>query len=79
MLNFVTFFLIWMKQMSLHILASSFLISKFTLYMDDILLASNSFGLLQENKGFLTQNFEMKDMGEAPFVIGIEIHRDRKY
>ena len=34
-------------------------------------------GLLHETKMFLTQNFEMKDMGEASYVIGIEIHRDR--
>ena len=46
--------------------------------MDDILLASNNFDILQETKEFLIQHFEMKDMGEATFVIGIEIHRDRK-
>ena len=28
-------------------------------------------------KGFLSENFEMKDMGEASCVIGIEIFRDR--
>jgi hypothetical protein len=33
--------------------------------------------LLHETKQFLTQNFEMKDLGEASYVIGIEIHRDR--
>jgi hypothetical protein len=41
------------------------------------LLASNDIGLLHETKQFLTQNFEMKDLGEAFYVIGIEIHRDR--
>ncbi|XP_071905715.1 secreted RxLR effector protein 161-like [Coffea arabica] len=34
-------------------------------------------GLLHETKMFLAQNFEMKDMGETFYVIGIEIHRDR--
>ena len=48
------------------------------LYVDDILLANNDLGLLHETKGFLSQNFEMKDLGEASYVIGIEIHRDRK-
>jgi hypothetical protein len=48
------------------------------LYIDDILLASNDLGLLHETKQCLSQNFEMKDWGEAFFVIGIEIHRDRK-
>jgi hypothetical protein len=31
-----------------------------------------------ETKQFLSQNFEMKDLGEASYVIGIKIHRDRK-
>ena len=35
-------------------------------------------GLLSETKMFLSENFEMKDMGEASYVIGIEIFRDRK-
>ena len=33
--------------------------------------------MLHDVKGFLSKNFEMKDMGEASFVIGIEIFRDR--
>jgi hypothetical protein len=48
------------------------------LYVDDILLASNDLGFLYETKKFISQNFEMKDLGEASYVIGIEIHRDRK-
>ena len=36
------------------------------LYVDDILLISNDIGLLHETKKFLSKNFEMKDMGEAP-------------
>ncbi|KAF5788317.1 putative RNA-directed DNA polymerase [Helianthus annuus] len=47
------------------------------LYVDDILLASNSLDLLHESKRLLSQNFDMKDLGEASYVIGIEIHRDR--
>ncbi len=47
------------------------------LYVDDILLASNDLGLLSETKRFLSMNFEMKDTGEATYVIGIEIFRDR--
>ena len=47
------------------------------LYVDDILLASSDIGLLHETKKFLPKNFEMKDMGEATYVIGIEIFRDR--
>jgi hypothetical protein len=48
------------------------------LYVDDILLASSDTDLLAETKRFLSSNFDMKDMGEASYVIGIEIHRDRQ-
>ena len=48
------------------------------LYVDDILLASSDVSLLLETKKFLSSNFNMKDPGEALFVLGIEIHRDRR-
>ena len=47
------------------------------LYVDDILLASNDKGLLYEVKQFLYKNFDMKDMGEASYFIGIKIYTDR--
>ncbi|KAJ4719032.1 Retrovirus-related Pol polyprotein from transposon TNT 1-94 [Melia azedarach] len=47
------------------------------LYIDDILLGSNDIGLLHETKRFLAKNFEMKDLGDASFVLGIQIHQDR--
>ena len=46
------------------------------LYVDDILLATSDLGILGETKDFLSKNFEMKDMGKAPYVIGIEIFHD---
>jgi hypothetical protein len=48
------------------------------LYVDDILLASSDVSLLLETKMFLSSNFDMKDLGEASFVLEIEIHRDRR-
>jgi hypothetical protein len=48
------------------------------LYVDDILLASSDVSLLLETKKFLSSNFDMKDLGEASFVLGIEILRDRE-
>jgi hypothetical protein len=48
------------------------------LYVDDILLASSDVSLLLETKRFLSLNFDMKDLGEASFVLGIKIHRDRR-
>jgi len=53
--------------------------SKYTLlvlYVDDILLAINDIGMLHKTKRFLSRNFEMKDFGDASFVLGIQIHRD---
>ncbi|KAL8121654.1 hypothetical protein AgCh_018403 [Apium graveolens] len=47
------------------------------LYVDDILLATNDIGLLHDTKKFLTNQFEMKDLGNASFILGIQIHRDR--
>ena len=47
------------------------------LYVDDILLASSDIGLFHETKKFLSKNFEMKDLGNASFVLGIKRLRDR--
>jgi hypothetical protein len=44
------------------------------MYVDDILLASSDVSLLLKTKKFLFSNFDMKDLGEASFVLGIEIH-----
>ena len=46
------------------------------LYVDDILLASRDVNLLLETKKFLSSKFDMKYLGEALFVLRIEIHRD---
>jgi hypothetical protein len=48
------------------------------LYVDDILLVSSDVYLLLETKGFLSSHFDMKDLGEASYVLRIEIHRDRR-
>ena len=47
------------------------------LYVDDILLATNNLGILYDTKSFLSKHFEMKDLSDAFFVLGIKIHRDR--
>jgi Reverse transcriptase (RNA-dependent DNA polymerase) len=46
-------------------------------YVDDILLASNDKNMMRETKKFLFKHFNMKDLGEASYVLGIKIHRDR--
>jgi len=47
------------------------------LYVDDILLGTNNIVMSYEVKKFLFSHFEMKEMNEVSFVIGIQIFRDR--
>ena len=47
------------------------------LYVDDMLLATNDLNLLHDTKQFLSNTFEMNDLGNASYVLGIEIYRDR--
>jgi hypothetical protein len=48
-----------------------------SLYVDDILLAGNDKDMIVATKGWLSSNFEMKDMGEADYILGVKIFRDR--
>ena len=47
------------------------------LYVDDLLIASSKASDLHSIKRRLTQQYEMEDMGEATFILGIDIKRDR--
>ncbi|GJR36954.1 retrotransposon protein, putative, ty1-copia subclass [Tanacetum coccineum] len=47
------------------------------LYVDDIILMGNHIPSLQEVKTYLGKCFSMKDLGEAAFILGIKIYRDR--
>ena len=47
------------------------------LYVDDILLIGNDKNFLNEVKESLKNSFSMKDLGEAVYVLGIQIYRDR--
>jgi hypothetical protein len=47
------------------------------LYVDDILLIGNDIEMLQETKNSLERSFSMKDLGEATYILGIRIYRDR--
>ena len=48
------------------------------LYVDDILLVSSDMAELNTLKGELSATYEMEDLGEAKYILGIEITRDRK-
>jgi hypothetical protein len=39
------------------------------LYVDDILIFGTSLNVIKEVKEFLSQNFEMKDLGEADVIL----------
>ena len=47
------------------------------LYVDDILLIGNDTEFLNSIKGCLNKNFSTKDLGEAAYILGIKIYRDR--
>ena len=47
------------------------------LYVDDIFLTANDTDLLIETKQLFFSHFDMKDLGEAFYALGIQILRDR--
>ena len=48
------------------------------LYVDDILLIGNDVGTLASVKVWLSNQFNMEDLGEASHILGINIIRDRQ-
>jgi hypothetical protein len=44
------------------------------LYVDDIHLASSDKDLLAKTESVLSSNFDMKDIGDASYVLEIEFH-----
>ena len=48
------------------------------LYGDDILLIENDIEVLSSVKGWLQKQFDMKDLGEGNYILGIKLLRDRK-
>ncbi|GKC39459.1 retrotransposon protein, putative, ty1-copia subclass [Tanacetum coccineum] len=47
------------------------------LYVDDILIMGNHIPMLQDVKSYLGKCFALKDLGEAAYILGIKIYRDR--
>ena len=47
------------------------------LYVDDILLIENDIPILEAVKTSLKKSFSMMDLGEAAYILGIRIYRDR--
>lgn len=49
-----------------------------SLYMDNILLIKNDSEMIDQTKSWLSKNFEIKDIVEAAYILGIKISRDKK-
>ena len=47
------------------------------LYVDDILLVGNDKEIIQDFKTQLSSKFDMKDLGAANYILGMEIKRDQ--
>ena len=47
------------------------------MYVDDILLIGNNIPLLEDVKTSLRKSFSMKDLGEASYIFGIKVCRDK--
>jgi hypothetical protein len=45
--------------------------------VDDILLIINDIPMMEVVKSSLRKSFSMKDLGEAAYILGIKIYRDR--
>ena len=48
------------------------------LYVDDILIFGTNLKVIEEVKSFLSQNFEMKDLGVADVILNIKLLRDNE-
>ena len=48
------------------------------LYVDDMFIMGTCLDVVIETKKFLSSNFEMKDMGEADFILGIKIRKSNR-
>ncbi|GKA30720.1 retrotransposon protein, putative, ty1-copia subclass [Tanacetum coccineum] len=60
-----------------YLKASGSYIAILILYVDDILLMGNNIPMLQDVKSYLGKCFAMKDLGDAAYILGIKIYRDR--
>jgi hypothetical protein len=62
---------VYYKQDGVHFLV-------ITLYVDDMLFFGNSKDVICDLKFQLSTQFDMKDLGVAKYILGMEIRRDRE-
>jgi hypothetical protein len=51
-------------------------VSLISLYVDDLIIIGSACKLIEEIKIQLSQEFEMKDLGELHYCLGIEVWRE---
>ena len=49
-----------------------------SLYVDDLLVTGNDIALVKEFKKQMEKEFEMTDMGEMSYFLGMEIHQSQQ-
>ncbi|GJX82637.1 retrotransposon protein, putative, ty1-copia subclass [Tanacetum coccineum] len=65
------------NEPGVYLKASGSSVAFLILYVNDILLMGNNVTMLQEVKSWLSKCFSMKDLGEAAYILGNKIIRDR--
>ncbi|GJY10795.1 putative RNA-directed DNA polymerase [Tanacetum coccineum] len=66
-----------MSLVYVYVKVSGSVVVFLVLYVDDILLIGNEIPSLQSVKDWLGKCFAMKDLGDAAYILGIKIYRDR--
>ena len=73
--TFVQFHNDWWGPLCLHYTTKDKYVL-LSLYVDDILIVGNNLEFVQTIKRWLSSIFEMKDMGETSYILGVKIHMD---
>ena len=47
-----------------------------SLYVDDLLIFGSNLHVINETKNMLRSHFDMKDLGEANFILGMKITKN---
>jgi transposase InsO family protein len=57
----------------------SFMHTYLALYVDDCVIVSSTVSIVTKIKDGLAKEYEVKDLGEISFILGIRVQRDRKH